>query len=189
MNGRLLEIRQVDGNLRQIASAQIHSHGLHVSQPAIRETDILPDAISDADIRSIQVDVVGNQKFARANHRSSGGRVKALLTNVRSAVRIPRDLFKQAFELPLSDTFKVRAFRSLRCGFVEIYRNAKPVPDFASNFLGQSNTILDGHAFDGNEGNNVRRAHARMCSGVLGQIDQLSSFTDAARRSLSNSLR
>ena len=50
MDGRLLEISQVNGNLRQVASAQVHSHGFHVTQAAVREPNILADAIGDADV-------------------------------------------------------------------------------------------------------------------------------------------
>src|SRR6202021_2423679 len=64
MQGRLLKIGHVDGNLREIARAQIHAHGFHVAQAAIREANVLADFLSDFEVGSIEIDVVSAKKFA-----------------------------------------------------------------------------------------------------------------------------
>ena len=94
--------------------------------------------------------------------------MQTLLADIGSAVGIARDFFEQAFELALANNLEVRAFRSLGCGFIKIYGNLKTLPDFAADFFGQGDTILDGHALDGNERNHVGCAHARVRAGVFG---------------------
>ena len=162
--------------------AQIHAHGLHVAQTAVRETNVLADALGDFKIGRVQVDVVGDQEFACAHHHGAGRRVQPRLADVRSAVRIAQHFFAQALELPLANVFEICALRPLRRRFVEINRNAIALPDFASHFFGQRHAVLDGHAFDGNKRHHIGRTHARMRPGMLGQINQLGRFAHAAQR-------
>ena len=51
---------------------------------------------------------------------------------------------------------------------------------------GDSDAVFESDAFNRNEGNHVRRAHAGMCPLVLGQVNQLASAPDATNSCLSD---
>ena len=48
------------------------------------------------------------------------------------------------------------------------------------------NAVFDRHAFDGNEGHDVGRSHARVRALMLGQIDQLGGLSDPTDGGLLN---
>ena len=164
MQRSLLEVGHVDGNLREMARAEVHAHGLYVTQAAIREADVLADFFGDFDVGSIEVDIVGDEKFARADDSSSGGGMQALVADVRSAIGIFRHFGEQAFKLAFADIFKIGAFGALRGSLVEIDGNFVALPDFAADFFREGHAIFDGDAFDGDEWDYVGCAHARMCA-------------------------
>ncbi len=78
--------------------------------------------------------------------------------------------------------------RSGRCGggFVEIDGNFEAFPDFAADVFGERDAILDGDAFDRNEGNYVGGAKAGMRAGMSGEVDEFGGFTHSAQGGLGN---
>ena len=184
MDGSLLEIGQVDGDLRQAARFQVHTHGFSIAQPAAREANGFGDLVGSSDIRSIQIDVVGDQEFSCAHDGCPGGGMQPWLAHIGRPVGIGQHFLAQAFELPSADIFKVGAFGPQRRSLVEVDGNTVALPDFAANFLGQHNAVFNCHAFDGDEGNHVGGSQARVCPGVARQVNQLSCFADPAQRGL-----
>ena len=104
------------------------------------------------------------------------------IAEVRPPCRIRRDLGTDAFKLPAANIFQVLALRSCCGGLVEINRNLITLPNLGANLPRHGHTIFDAHAFDGNKGNHVRCAHARMRSPVNVQIDQFGRLAHAAYR-------
>ena len=80
---RLFKIGKVDRDLRQIPRLQFHAHRLHVAKPARRKPNRLCDLVGNADVRRIQIYVVGDEKFARPNHRHACCRMQLRLADVR----------------------------------------------------------------------------------------------------------
>ena len=60
MHGRLLKIRQIDGNLRQVARLQLHPHRLRVPQSTGREANRFGNLVRNPHIGRVQVHVVRN---------------------------------------------------------------------------------------------------------------------------------
>ena len=155
---------------------KIHAHGLHVTQAAIREADVLADFFRDFEVGRIQVDVVCHQEFARADDGRPGGGMQPGFADVWRAIGILGDFGEQAFELAFANIFQVAAFGALRGGFVEINGNAIALPNFAADFFRKRDAVFDADAFDGNKWHHVGRAHARMRAGMLGEVNQFGSF-------------
>ena len=57
----------------------------------------------DFQIRRIQIDVEGDQKFSRANHASAGRGMKRGFAKIRQAFGIVTHLFAQVFEEAAAD--------------------------------------------------------------------------------------
>src|SRR5581483_12099128 len=105
--------------------------------------------------------------------------------NTRLAViglagRVGGNLVADAFKLPPPDDLEVLALGRGGRSFVEIDRNAEAARDLRPHVLRHGYTIFQGHAFNGDEGDDVGSAHARMRALVRGEVDQLGGFSDAA---------
>ena len=90
------------------------------------------------------------------------------VAKIGQARRIGLYFFANAFELPTADVFQVLAFGPLGCRFIEIYGNFKPLPDFFADPASDGNTVFESQTLNGNKGNDIGRAHARMCAAVHG---------------------
>ena len=151
-------------------------------RPPLEKRIVFAMCLAIVDVGRVEVDVVGDQEFARADHGGAGRRMQARLADIRRAVGIVQHFFAQAFELPFADIFEIRALGPLRGRFVEIDGNAIALPDFARRFLGESDAIFDRDAVDRDEGNHIGRADARMRARLPRQVDQLGGFAHAAHR-------
>src|SRR5664280_3439363 len=120
VHGRLFEIGEIDGHLRDVPRGQHHTHGFHVAEAAAGETDGLGDAFSNGDVGRIQIDVVGDQKLARAGDGGAGGRVADGVANVRIARRNGSHFAHQRLELAAADVLQVDAFAAARGSLVEV---------------------------------------------------------------------
>jgi len=66
----------------------------------------LPMRLADGDVGGVQIDIVSDQEFARADYGSAGGGMKTLLANVGSTIGLRGHFFEQAFELALANIFR-----------------------------------------------------------------------------------
>ena len=74
----------------------------------------------------------------------------------------------------------------VRGRFVEVHGNLVALPDLLTGAAGDRDTILDGHAFDRNERDDIGSAESRVRARVLGEVDQLGGLTNAPNRSFGN---
>ena len=186
---RLLEIRQVDRHLRQVSRFQFHSHGFDVAQPSRRVTNRFCYFVGDADVRGIQIDIVGHQKFPCSNNRDSRCRVQFRFPHIGLPVMIVLHLFAQSFKLPSPDIFEINPVGPLCRRFIEKYGNSVTCPNFVPGAVCQGDTILDRDAFNWYERNDVRSPYARVRSGVLRQVDQFHRLAHAAQRGIGHCIR
>ena len=124
--------------------------------------------------------------FARADDGCAGGGMHARFAEIGLARRDGGDLLANAFKLAAADVLEILA---LGCGggrFVEIDGNREALPDFVADVPGHGDAVFNGDAFDGNEGNDVGGAHARMRALVLGEVDEFGGLANAANGGLLN---
>src|SRR4029077_2182650 len=84
------------------------------------------------------------------------------------------------------DVLKVLPVRIGRRRFIEIDWNLKALPYLFSDLARDGDTVLNGHALNGDKRNHVGGADARMCALMLGEVDQLRGLAYAANRRLGN---
>ena len=111
MNGSLFKVRQVHRNLSQ--STNQKSRTLYKSQSTSGKAHRFGNFLCDLNIRSIQKDVVRDQKFARPYYRSSSSRMNARLSKIRTPCRISGNLIPNSLKLSATDVLQVLTFR---CG-------------------------------------------------------------------------
>ena len=133
---------------------------------------VLAMRLAMADVRRIEVDVVGDQKLARAGDDGAGGGVADRVADIRIARRHGAHLLHQRFELAAADVLQVGAFGTPRGGLVKIDRNLQLAPDLGAQALGELDALFQRDAFDGDEGHHVGRADARVRALVLREVDQ-----------------
>src|ERR1017187_5502985 len=129
MDGGLLEIGEVHGDLRQVARGQRNTHRLYVTESAGGEADGLGDALGDLHVGGVQVDVVGDQEFARAYDGGAGAGGQLGFAEIRAAIGIGADFFAQAFELATANVLQVDAVGAAGGGLVEVYGHAEALPE------------------------------------------------------------
>src|SRR5207249_5398530 len=103
----LLEIRQVDRNLREIPRRQHDPKRLHVGKTAIRKTDGSGDLPGDIEVWCPQIDVVGHQEFPRTRRGSACGGMDYRFADVRLPFRRYTDLFDERLDLAAPNIFEV----------------------------------------------------------------------------------
>ena len=99
MQGRLFEIRHVDGNLRQLALRKVHAHRLHMAESTRREANGPGDAACNRNVGRAQVDVVRDKELAHAHHGGTRGGVQYGFAAIGIARRVGTHLFLQSLEL------------------------------------------------------------------------------------------
>src|ERR1019366_4499750 len=109
--------------------------GLHVAETAGGESNGLGNLFGDADIGGAQVDVVGDQEFARAHHGGAGGRVANRVAHVREALGNRPHFFEQRLELAAPDVLEVHTLGPPGRRFVKVDGNLQLVPDLAAQAL------------------------------------------------------
>src|ERR1700722_3638876 len=97
MHWRLLEVGEVHGNLRHAADQK--SRAFDEPHAAVGETNRLGDFLCNLDVRSVQKNVVGDQKFSRPHNGCACSRMNAWLTDIGTACRVRRNFRADALEL------------------------------------------------------------------------------------------
>src|SRR4029453_7372043 len=158
----------------------------HVSKSTAGVANTSGDVLRDANLRGVQIDVVGDERLSCSDHGRAGCWVDLRLTKIRLSIGVRGNLAAERFELSTSDVLEIGAFGSRRGSFVEIDGDLQSFRDFASGFLRDFDTVLERNASDWNKGNNVRCAKPWMLPLMLGKVDVLHGRFDTADRSVSN---
>ena len=115
---RLLVVGEVHRYLDDAAILERDAHRLHVAQPAAAHPDRRRDLLCDIQPIGREVDVVGDQRHARADHRGAAARMRRRRAVVRRPSRL-RQLRREPFELAAPDVFEILARRIRRRVFVQ----------------------------------------------------------------------
>ena len=102
------------------------------------------------------------------------------VAEVRLARRVRLHLFADALELPTPHVFQVLTRRRLRGRLVQIHRDFVALPDFFSHAARHGHAVFQGHAFDRDKRNDIRRAQTRMRARVFREINKLGRLAHAA---------
>src|SRR5208282_2077911 len=177
MDGRLFEVGEIHRDLGQAANGK--SCTLDETESAIRKAHGLGDFLRDVDVGRVEEDVVGDEKLARSHDGCSGGGMNARFAEVGAAGGIGRYLVANAFKLPAANVFQILAFGGGRSRLVEIDRDLIALPDLLADVTRHGYTIFKGDAFDGDEGDDIGCAHARVRAFVIVEVDQLGGLACA----------
>jgi len=186
MQGCLLEVGQIHGDLRQATRAQVHRHSFDKGKPAAGGPHGSGDALRDFEVGRVEIDVVSDQELACPDGNGTGGRMQARLSNIGRAAGITLYGFAQAFEATFANVGEAFAFRANSRGLVKINRDAVALPDFAAGGVCERGAVFERDARNGNEGKHVCRADARMLAAMLAKIDEFGGRADGAERSFEN---
>src|ERR1041384_900704 len=135
------------------------------------------DLVRDVDVRSRKVDVISYQRRTRSNCGDSGGRMNACFAEVRQARFLAAYLIANAFKLSLSHRRQILALGPGSRFLVEVDRNAKLAPHSLTASACERDAFVHRNAADRHKRNHVDRAHARMLTGMLVEIDELGCFS------------
>ena len=94
------------------------------------------------------------------------------------------DLVAQPLELTAADVLEILALGRGGRGFVEINGDLIALPYLRAGVAGHGDAVLEGDAADGDEGDDIGRADARMRALMMGKVDQFRGATHAADGSL-----
>ena len=180
VDGRLLEVGQVHGNLSHAAHQE--SCPFDKTQAATRKSHGFGNLLGDVNVRRIQENVISNEELACSDNRCPGGGMHAGLAEIGLAGGVGRDVCADAFELPPANVFQPLPFGGGGSRFIQINRNLIPLPDLRAHVPGHRHAVFDGDAFDGNEWHDVSRAHAGMRALVLGEVNQFRGLPYSANR-------
>ncbi len=186
MDGSLVEVGQVHRDLGEAADEEAGS--LDEAQAAAGKAHGFGDFLRDGDIGRIQKDVVGNEKFARADYGRSGGGMDARLAEIGAARGVGGDFSADAFELAAANVLQILALGSGGGGFIQIDGNLETLGDFGSDVARHGDAVFNGHAFDRDEGYDIGCTHARMSSLMMGEVDQFGGLACAANGGFLNGL-
>ena len=159
------EIDQIDGDLHLIARGEWEADGFYGGQSAGRFTDFASDGAGDGEIVSAQIDIPCHEKFAGPDYGNSGGGMRAVPSKAA-------DVGRQGCVGQLADVFEAEALGAQGGGFVEIYGDAEFVPDAAAGLMRESGAVIESEPADGNEGDDVGCAEARVNAGVAREVDE-----------------
>ena len=177
-DGRFLIIGQVHGNLHDVALGQIDAQRLAILESAALLTDGARDLLRNGKIVGVQVDVICDQREARADGDNAAGGMRCgmfLIAVIGNPLRILH-LFCHAFEFALAAGGEISSLFLGRGIFIQIAGHADFLPDALGDDLGNLDAFLGGHAAAGDEGDYVGSTHAGMLSLVMVHVDQLDSL-------------
>ena len=169
-NRRLLVVRQVHRDLDDPAILQRDAHRLHETETARAESDRRRNLLRDVQPVGGEIDVVGDERHARADHRGAGGRVRRGTAEVRRPSLLGH-FRAQPFELAAPDVLEVAARRIGGRVFVQIDRDGEALRHLGPDFPRQRDAVGHGRALDRDKRHDVDRAQARVLTAVRAQVD------------------
>lgn len=131
-------------------------------QPAVGGADIAGDSARRSDVRLFEMNVVGDQKVARANGGGAGGIVQLRTSDVRTARGVPANGVAKTFKLAAANIFELNAIGARRGGSVEVDGDAVTVPDMQAGLSRQQGALRYRGSTDRNEWDDVGRPDSRM---------------------------
>ncbi len=167
---RLLEVGQVHRHLHDAAVLERDAHRLDVAEAARAHPDGGGDALGDVEPIGGQVDVVGDERHARADHGRAGTRMRLRRTEVGRPLR-GRELGRQPLELAAPDVLEVAAAGRRRGLLVEEHRHAEAVGDRGAGVARQRHAVGHRRALDRHERHDVDGAESRMLAVMAPQVD------------------
>ncbi len=193
MRRRLLEVHEIDGHLRAPELGNEPADGLRGRQRARRLeglarlvaqdlsvgpapgaaglADVERDVVRELAVARVQVDVVGDEKRARADGRRARPRVEGRRPEVGRPGRVLETGF-EAFVLALSHVGEIAPLGPAGGRLVEVDRNAELVADPPSHLTRELDAVVHrGAAANGHEGADVHRAHPRVRAFVTRHVD------------------
>ena len=188
VQGGLVQVGHVDGDLSDVPVLQHDAQSLDAGQAAAGLADDLGDGGGDGDIGGVQVDIEGNQGHPAAHSHGTGGGMDGTAAEIRLPLR-QQDLLGHALELALADGSQVHTVGSGSGILVQEHGHACLFPDPLGNLLAQFHALLGGHFLHGNEGAHVHGTHSGMLAHMLGQVDQLHGLLSQLHSGLGNALR
>jgi hypothetical protein len=157
------------------------------SLPAAALPKLVGDLRRVAAVRSVEVDVVGDQELAGAHGRRPGGRIEL----GRAVVGDPRGVGQLRFQALVLASAHAGEVAALGPGgrlLVEINRDAQLLPDAPTDLTGDRGALLHRHSRDGDKGDDVGGTETRMRAVVLPHIDKLGGTLHRPERRLADRL-
>jgi len=108
------------------------------------------------------------------------------LAEVGMSCGVGGDLGADAFELAAANVFQSLTFGSAGRSFVEVDGNLEALPYLLADVVGHGHAVFNGDAVDGDERDDIGRAHAGMRAGMRVEVDQLSGFAHPANSGFLN---
>src|SRR5260370_1863181 len=177
-HGGEVEVGDVHTDLR--ASVGDDADGLAAVEPGVSGADVAGDGASSGDVGSFEVDVVGDEKAAGSDGAGPGSLVKFGAADVGAAGGIAAGGVAQAFELAAAHVFELNAIGPGGGGSVEVDGDAVAAPEEEAGLAGEDGAVGEGRTVDGDEGDDVGGADARMNASLLREIDQFGGFACGA---------
>ena len=142
------------------------------------------DFLRDVEPVGVEVDVVGDERHARADHGGARRRVRLRRAEIRRPFR-RRHLRREPLELAAADVLEVPARRSGRGLLVQIDRHAESFGDRRAHVARQRRALLQRDPFDRHEGHDVHRSETRVLALMGPEVDRgHGPFEERQRRGL-----
>jgi len=178
VHGSVVEVGDVHADLG--AAVGEDTNGLDAVKAAVGGADIAGDGAGGADVRSFEVDVVGDEEAAGSDGAGARGFVEFRATDVGAASGVAASGVAEAFELTLADVFELDAIGASGGGAVEVDGDAVTAPDEETGLAGEDGALGERGSADGDEGDDVGGADAGMDTVLLGEVDELGGFACGA---------
>ena len=170
MHRRLLVIGEVHRHLDDAAVFERDAHRLDEAESAGAMTDGAGDLLRHVEPVGREIDVVGDERHARADNDCAGGGMRARRTEVGRPVR-RRHLRGETLEFPPPDVLEIPPRRCRGRLFIQEHRNLESRGDFSGRVSRECHALGHRHALDGDERHHVHGAEARVLAGVRAQVD------------------
>src|SRR5207244_11773405 len=106
----------------------------------------LSDVLRDIYRRRAKKEVIGDEEFARTNHRSARCRMHPRIAEIWLTGRISGDVFAYSLKLSPADVLQILPFRRGRRRLVEEDRNLITLPDLRPHVARHRHTAVEREA-------------------------------------------
>ncbi len=151
-------------------SASANPHRLDEPVAAAALADGGGDLLRDVEPIGREVDVVGDERHARADDDGAGAGMRRRGAEVGRPARRGH-LGRQPLELAAPDVLEVPAGRIGGCLLVQVHRHAEARRDGGAGLPGQRHAVGHRRALDRHEGDDVDGAQARVLAAVRPEVD------------------
>ena len=167
---RTVEVGEVHRDLRQ--TFHQNTHTLYEMETAGRVAHAAGNLLGDADVGSVEEDVIGDQGLAGADH-SRAGRTHSFGSQIGLVVGVGGDGLFDALKLAVTNVFQVNTVFSDGGILVIINRDVERIRDTLAKPARHLDALLHGYAGDWHKRHNIGRSHARVFALMMVEVDQL----------------